>query len=113
MPPCLPTGLADIAPPGTCHGPQPSSGPGWPALRSTGTTPPEVRRTVRSVDESVSAPELARRLGVRAVTFRAWLRRQWRAGHPLLQGHDLNGRYRFSFETARQLAAQYRVSQRD
>ncbi|MGK2939113.1 MAG: hypothetical protein ACSLFR_15100 [Solirubrobacteraceae bacterium] len=64
------------------------------------------------MDDSVSAPELARWLGVRAVTFRAWLRRQWRAGHPLLQGHDLNSRYRFSPKTARQLAAQYRVSQR-
>ncbi len=60
------------------------------------------------MDETVSALELARRLGVRAVTFRAWLRSQWREGHPLLQGHDLYGRYRFSPEQARQ----YRVSQR-
>ncbi len=63
------------------------------------------------VDESVSAPEVARRLGVRPGTFRAWLRRQWRAGHPLLRAHHLSERYRFSPDVARQLAAQYRVSQ--
>jgi hypothetical protein len=56
----------------------------------------------------VSAPELARRLGVNPKPLRAWLRRQAPAGNPLVADHEHNGRWWFTDAEARQLAEQFR-----
>jgi hypothetical protein len=57
---------------------------------------------------AVTAPELARRLGVSPKTLRAWLRSQAHAGHPLVAGHERYGRWWFTEPEARQLADEYR-----
>jgi transposase-like protein len=56
----------------------------------------------------VSAPELARRLGVSPKTLRAWLRGQAGIGHPLLAGHEHQGRWWLTEVEARQFADEYR-----
>jgi hypothetical protein len=56
----------------------------------------------------VSAPELARRLGVSPKSLRARLRSQARAGHWLVAGHEHYGRRWFTEVEARQLADEYR-----
>lgn len=56
----------------------------------------------------VSAPDLARRLGVSPKTLRAWLREQARNGDPLVADHEHQGRWRFTEGEARQLGEQYR-----
>ncbi len=56
----------------------------------------------------VTAPELARRLGANPKTFRAWLRKLARAGHPLLAAHLHNARWEFTNKEADQVAREYR-----
>ena len=57
---------------------------------------------------TITAPELARRVGVDPKRFRAWLRRQAAAGHPLLAGHRHNESWVFTSDEARQLEADFR-----
>lgn len=57
---------------------------------------------------TVTAVELARRLGVDPRTFRAWLRRRARAGHKLLAVRLLDERWEFSEAEAAQLKREYR-----
>lgn len=56
----------------------------------------------------VTAVELARRVRANPKSFRAWLRREARAGHPLLAGHVHQGRWEFSDADAEQLAREFR-----
>lgn len=56
----------------------------------------------------VTAVELARRVGVDPKTFRAWLRKQGRAGNPLVEGHLRHERWEFSLDEAEELAGQFR-----
>lgn len=60
----------------------------------------------------VTAPEIARGLGVSGLTFRKWLRSEWRSGHPMLAHHTINDRWEFSQEEAETLKAQFRGSPR-
>ncbi len=57
---------------------------------------------------TVTAVELARRLGVDPRTFRAWLRRRARAGHELLADHLHNAQWEFSEAETTQLTREYR-----
>jgi hypothetical protein len=58
----------------------------------------------------VTPSELAVRLGISGKTFRAWLRGENVAGHPIVAGHEHRSRYRFSHLEADQLAADYRLA---
>lgn len=57
--------------------------------------------------EVVTAPEIARALGVSGLTFRKWLRSQWRSGHPMLAHHRINDRWEFSQDEAETLKAEF------
>lgn len=58
----------------------------------------------------VSAVDLARRLGIRATTMRAWLRAESAADHPVLSTHVLGEAWRFSPEEADRLEADWRLA---
>lgn len=75
------------------------------ARRSAVQPTTRAARPVRSAD--VDAEQLAARLGISGKTMRAWLRKQWRAEHPLLADHQHGGRWRFEPDEAATLGAQY------
>lgn len=65
----------------------------------------------RAVDfrivKDVTPREIALSLGVDPKTFRAWLRSEKAAGHPILDHHQHQGRWRFSQAESNQLLAEY------
>jgi len=55
----------------------------------------------------MTAVDLAKRLRVDPRMFRAWLRRQADAGHPLLKTHQHGERWTFRAEEAAQLEREF------
>lgn len=60
--------------------------------------------------KDVTPREIAASLGVDAKTFRAWLRSEKAAGHPILDYHEHQGRWRFTQAESNQLLAEYRAT---
>jgi len=60
--------------------------------------------------EEVTPDEIAETLGITGKTFRAWLRSEKHAGHPILDGHEHGAHYHLSRSEAGQLGAEYRAS---
>jgi len=56
----------------------------------------------------LTAPDLAKRIGVDPKRFRAWLRAEAAAGHPLLASHEHNQRWEFVQREAKQLVREFR-----
>lgn len=53
---------------------------------------------------------MAKALGITGLKFRTWLRAEKAAGHPLLAGHQYQGRWEFTRVDADHLMAEYRAS---
>jgi len=86
----------------------PSQQPAPPVTRGQTRRTTSTAAPAGPAGATVSAPELARRLRVNPKTLRAWLRSLARVGHPLLSGHEHQGRWWFTEAEARQLAREYR-----
>lgn len=67
-------------------------------------------RSTSSLVDEVTANQIADQLGVSGRTFRAWLRGERAAGHPILASHAHGAHYRFTRAEADQLTAEHNAS---